>query len=138
MYSDNEKKFYIILNRNHEPATLFNASCHLTAGITDLIEQREFHHYPSSLDGVSANMSHYPIVILQAKNSSQLSNLILKCKEEGVLSNFFTTTMLSHSAEQQIAGTANTPYEQLDFVAVALYGDTEQLKPLTKKFSVYR
>lgn len=36
MYSDNEKKFYIILNRNHEPATLFNASCHLTAGITDL------------------------------------------------------------------------------------------------------
>lgn len=109
MYSDNEKKFYIILNRNHEPATLFNASCHLTAGITDLIEQREFHHYPSSLDGVSANMSHYPIVILQAKNSSQLSNLILKCKEEGVLSNFFTTTMLSHSAEQQIADTANTP-----------------------------
>ncbi|MGQ1888142.1 DUF2000 family protein [Serratia marcescens] len=138
MYSDNEKKFYIILNRNHEPATLFNASCHLTAGITDLIEQREFHHYSSSLDGVSANMSHYPIVILQAKNSSQLSNLILKCKEEGVLSNFFTTTMLSHSAEQQIADTANTPYEQLDFVAVALYGDTEQLKPLTKKFSVYR
>ena len=53
-------------------------------------------------------MSHYPIVILQAKNSSQLSNLILKCKEEGVLSNFFTTTMLSHSAEQQIADTANT------------------------------
>ncbi|HEJ0023060.1 TPA: DUF2000 family protein, partial [Serratia marcescens] len=33
---------------------------------------------------------------------------------------------------------ANTPYEQLDFVAVALYGDAEQLKPLTKKFSVYR
>lgn len=88
---------------------MFNASCHLTAGITDLIEQREFHHYPSSLDGVSANMSHYPIVILQAKNSSLLSNLILKCKEEGVLSNFFTTTMLSHSAEQQIADTANTP-----------------------------
>ncbi|HAT5049686.1 TPA: DUF2000 domain-containing protein, partial [Serratia marcescens] len=114
------------------------ASCHLTAGITDLIEQRQFHHYPSSLDGVSANMSHYPMVILQAKNSSQLSNLILKCKEEGVLSNFFTTTMLSHSAEQQIADTANTPYEQLDFVAVALYGDAEQLKPLTKKFSVYR
>ena len=39
----------------------------------------------------------------------------------------FTTTMLSHSAEQQIADTANTPYEQLDFVAVALYGDAEQL-----------
>lgn len=74
----------------------------------------------------------------RTKNSSQLSNLILKCKEEGVLSNFFTTTMLSHSAEQQIADTANTPYEQLDFVAVALYGDAEQLKPLTKKFSVYR
>jgi hypothetical protein len=46
--------------------------------------------------------------------------------------------MLPHSAEQQIAGTANTEYEKLEFVAVALYGDTEQLKPLTKKFSVYR
>lgn len=138
MYSDNEKKFYIILNRNHEPATLFNASCHLTAGITDLIEQREFDHYPSAIEGVSANMGHYPIVILQAKNSSQLSNLMLKCKEEGVLANFFTTTMLSHSAEQQIADTANTEYDKLEFVGVALYGDSEQLKPLTKKFSVYR
>ncbi|CAI0981072.1 DUF2000 family protein [Serratia entomophila] len=138
MYSDNEKKFYIILNRNHETATLFNAACHLTAGITDLIEQREFHHYPSSIDGISANMSHYPVVILQAKNSSQLSSLILKCREERVLFNFFTTTMLSYSAEQQIADTANSEYDQLDFVAVALYGETEQLKPLTKKFSVYR
>ncbi|ENG6110628.1 DUF2000 family protein, partial [Serratia liquefaciens] len=41
-------------------------------------------------------------------------------------------------AEQQIADTANTEYDKLEFVGVALYGDSEQLKPLTKKFSVYR
>ncbi|MDN0087252.1 DUF2000 family protein [Yersinia nurmii] len=138
MYNDNEKKFYVILNRTCETPTLLNAACHLTAGITDLIDEREFHHYPSAIEGISANMSHYPMVILQAKNSSQLSNLILKCQEQGVLYNFFTTTMLSHSAEQQISDTANTNFEKLDFVAVALYGDAEMLKPLTKKFSVYR
>ena len=46
--------------------------------------------------------------------------------------------MLSHSAEQQISDTLNTELDKLDFIAIALFGDSEALKPITKKFSVYK
>lgn len=138
MYSDNDKKLYIVVNRNLDSALLFNASCHISAGITRQIENPEFDHYPTQSEGISAHLSHYPVVILQAKNSGQLAKLVTKAKEEGVLCNFFTTTMLSHSAEQQIADTQNAPFDNLEFVAAAVYGDTEQLLPLTKRFSVHK
>ena len=61
-------------------------------------------------------MNHYPVVVLQSKNSSQLATTLEKCGAEGVLYNFFTTTMLSHSSEQQIKDTRETPFAELDFV----------------------
>jgi hypothetical protein len=138
MYSDNDKKLYIVVNRNLDSALLFNAACHISAGITRQIASPEFDHYPTQLEGVAAHLSRYPVVILQAKNSGQLAKLVSKAQEEGVLCNFFTTTMLSHSAEQQIADTQNAAFEELEFVAVAVYGEAEQLAPLTKRFSVHK
>ncbi|SQC92377.1 Protein of uncharacterised function (DUF2000) [Cedecea neteri] len=55
-----------------------------------------------------------------------------------MLYNFFTTTMLSHSSDQQIKDTRETPFTELDFIGIALYGETEKLKPLTRKFSVFK
>ncbi|TBM22736.1 DUF2000 domain-containing protein [Hafnia paralvei] len=138
MYEDNEMKLYIILNRNHEVSTLMNAASHLSAGITDCAKEMLFDAYPNASSGLQANMSHYPVVVLQAKNSSQLASAVQKAKEAEITYNFFTNTMLSHSAEQQIADTLNTEIDKLDFIAIALFGNTEKLKPITKKFSVYK
>lgn len=138
MYEDNEKKLYVILNRNHEVSTLMNASCHLSSGITVCAEGNVFDEYQNASSGLKANLSHYPVVVLQAKNSSQLATATQKANEAGITYNFFTSTMLSHSAEQQISDTLNTELDKLDFIAIALFGDSEALKPITKKFSVYK
>ncbi|KKI43069.1 hypothetical protein XK97_17195 [Obesumbacterium proteus] len=138
MYEDNEKKLYVILNRNHEVSTLMNAACHLSSGITDCAEGNVFDEYKNASSGLKANLSHYPVVVLQVKNSSQLATATQKANEAGITYNFFTSTMLSHSAEQQISDTLNTELDKLDFIAIALFGDTEALKPITKKFSVYK
>lgn len=45
MYEDNEKKLYVILNRNHEVSTLMNAACHLSSGITVCAEGNVFDEY---------------------------------------------------------------------------------------------
>lgn len=52
--------------------------------------------------------------------------------------NFFTTTMLGKSSEAQIQATKAASLEELEFVAIALYGDAETIAPVTKKFSVFR
>ncbi|STQ71050.1 DUF2000 domain-containing protein [Hafnia alvei] len=138
MYEDNEKKLYVILNRNHEVSMLMNAACHLSSGITVRAEGNVFDEYKNASSGLKANLSHYPVVVLQAKNSSQLTTATQKANEAGITYNFFTSTMLSHSAEQQISDTLNTELDKLDFIAIALFGDSEALKPITKKFSVYK
>lgn len=138
MYQNNDKKIYVVVNKNHEIFTLFNSVCHLTAGIANSVKELPFHCYNNEESGFMANISHYPIVVLKGNNSNQLKSLIEKCHQEKVHYNFFTTTMISNSASQQKADTLNTPLEQLDFVAVALYGERESLLPLTKKFSVFK
>ncbi|MBD2809610.1 DUF2000 domain-containing protein [Xenorhabdus sp. Vera] len=138
MYEDNDKKIYVILSNNHENSILFNAACHLTAGIVDSVQGMSFHRYYNESSEFVANISHYPIVILKAKNSNQLKTLTEKCHQEKIQYNFFTTSMISHSAEQQKEDTLNAPVEELDFVAVALYGDRDILSPLTKKFSLFK
>ena len=138
MFEDNQKKLYIIVNRTMDPALLMNATGHLAAGIMQKAEEKVFQDYPNETSGLSAHLSHYPMVILQAKNSNQLSNAVLKCREAGLLYNFFTTTMLGQSTEQQIQATKEAAFEALEFIAIAIYGDTEKMAPVTKKFSVFK
>ncbi|QKJ87573.1 DUF2000 domain-containing protein [Paramixta manurensis] len=138
MFQDNDRKLYVIVNRNAEVATQMNAIGHLSAGIMLKAEEPYFHDYLNRDSGFSAWLNHYPVVILQSKNSNQLASALQKCSEAGLLYNFFTTTMLSHSSEQQIADTLAAPFEQLEFIALAIYGDASVAGPITKKFSVYK
>lgn len=138
MFEDNQKKLYIIVNRNMDASLLINATWHLAGGIMQKAEDKLFQNYPNDESGLSAYLSHYPVVILQAKNSNQLSNALQKCKAANLAYNFFTTTMLGQSTEQQIHDTKIASFDALEFVAIAIYGDTEVLQPITKKFSVYR
>lgn len=137
MFEDNQKKLYIIVNRNMDASLLMNATGHLAGGIMQKAEDRLFQDYPNDDSGLSAYLSHYPVVILQAKNSNQLSTALQKCKDANLTYNFFTTTMLGQSTEQQIHDTKVASIDALEFVAIAIYGDTEILKPITKKFTVY-
>lgn len=138
MFEDNQKKLYIIVNRNMNASMLMNATGHLSAGIMQKAEDKHFQDYPNDDSGLSAYLSHFPVVILQAKNSSQLGTALQKCHDANLTYNFFATTMLGQSTEQQIEETKTTPLDSLEFVAIAVYGDTEMLKPITKKFSVYK
>ncbi|EKK5269264.1 DUF2000 domain-containing protein [Cronobacter dublinensis] len=138
MFEDNQKKLYIIVNRNMDASVLMNATGHLAAGIMQKAEEGVFHDYPNDATGLTAYLSHYPVVILQAKNSNQLHSAILKCKDAGLVYNFFTSTMLGQSTEQQIEATKNAAPEALEFIAIAVFGDTDVMQPITKKFSVYK
>lgn len=138
MFEDNQKKLYIIVNRTQPLALLLNATAHLAAGIMRKADEVLFHDYPHDESGLSAWLSHYPVVILEAKNSNQLKSALLKCRDAGIAHNFFTTTMLGRSSQEQIQATKTASLEALEFVAIALYGETDAMAPVTKKFSVFK
>jgi hypothetical protein len=46
--------------------------------------------------------------------------------------------MLGQSSEQRIQATKNAVSESLEFIAIAVFGETEVLHPITKKFSIYK
>lgn len=138
MFEDNQKKLYVIVNRQQDPALLLNATAHVAAGIMRKAEDVLFNDYPNAESGLRASLSHYPVVILQAKNSNQLKTALLKCQEAGIETNFFTTTMPGPSSEIQIRDTQKAALDSLEFVAIALYGDTDSMACVTKKFSLYK
>lgn len=69
MFEDNQK-LYIVVNRMMEPALLLNATAHLAAGIMRKADDALFHDYSNEESGLQAYLSHYPVVILQAKQQS--------------------------------------------------------------------
>ena len=136
MFEDNQKKLYIIVNRNMDASLLMNATGHIAAGIMQKAEDGVFQDYSNDASGLQAYLSHYPVVILQAKNSNQLSTAVQKCKNAGLTYNFFTTTMLGQSTEQQVDDTKVASPDALEFFAIAIYGDTEILSQRNSQFKI--
>ena len=136
MFEDNQKKLYIIVNRNMDASLLMNATGHIADGIMQKAEDGVFQDYSNDASGLQAYLSHYPVVILQAKNSNQLSTAVQKCKNAGLTYNFFTTTMLGQSTEQQVDDTKVASPDALEFFAIAIYGDTEILSQRNSQFKI--
>lgn len=138
MYTDNTKKLAVVLNRRHPTGLLLNAHGHLVLGLaadlgaakTDLLD------YVNEEASLSARISRFPVIVLAAKNSNQIRSTYAEAVGRDIAVNVFVTAMLAESATAQLARTAETSPEDLDYVGLAMFGDDEELRPLTKRFSL--
>jgi hypothetical protein len=142
-YSDNSHKFVAVLNRKHETPRLFNAALHLTAGLvgtaTDQDRERmRFLDYRDSTGRTRAHVSHYPFIVLEAKNGNQLKTLRAAALEAGLACADFPDTMLGVSAAAQLEATAAGSDDIFEPLACCLFGPAEQVDLLVRKFSLYR
>lgn len=138
MYSDNQKKCVVVMNRRHPTGLLLNAYGHLVLGLAaDLgASATELLNYCNGAAGLRARISRYPVIALGAKNSNQIRTTYEQAVEFGLAVNVFVTTMLGKSATAQLANTAEAFPDDLDYVGLVMFGDDEELKPLTKRFSL--
>lgn len=139
-YEITSHKFVVILNRTHALGTLFNACAHICLGLgSELQERAAGLRYPSPLLGLISTISAYPVIILEAKSSTQLVNFLSRTRENlDVSCNLFTTSMIGRSAVDQIACTAALTAETADIVAVGVFGERSLVEFATKKFSLYK
>lgn len=141
MYENNEFKFVAVLNPKIETPKLMNALGHIAAGLvskTDSLDQMTFLQYQFKANwSAPTSLSFYPFIILKAKNSNQLKTLHQAANEKGILHNVFTDSMLADSAMTQMEQTKTTNPEKLTYFGVVLFGNSEQLATLTRKFSLF-
>src|SRR4051794_22995431 len=124
MYQDNDHKFVAVLNQRHPLPVQLNAFGHLTAGLAgaQLGGGADYVDYPCPAGGFSSRLSRFPFIVAAAKNSNQLRTLCEAATAAEIAHNVFVTAMLGASSDDQQRATASAQSEDLDFVAVVLFG----------------
>jgi len=144
MYEDNEFKILTVLNPKIDKPKLMNAMGHATAGLVakaSSIESIQFLKYSFNPEAEWASFSLIslsPYIVLEAKNNNQIKTLHRAVAEAKILHNVFTETMLGASAAEQMQQTLAANPEDLIYFCIVLFGASEELAPLTRKFSLFK
>lgn len=142
-YIENHKKFVAVANKKATVVEIMNGLAHCFIGLAgsstpEAVTAMELLDYRFVDDSLVARLSTYPVVILQARNTSQLERLRQESLAAGVQCSSFVRTMLGTSAEGQIADTAALNSEAHDFIVVCLWGEAAVLDPMLKRFSCFK
>lgn len=140
MYADNQKKLAVIMNGKYPIPQLQNGAFHAVLGLTALVGTTAFEllNYDNDSLGIEAQISRFPNIVLSAKNGNQILKTYEEAKRLGLACNIFSGSMLGSSAEEQMQQTREATADTLNPMVVVLFGEQEDLQPLTKKFSLFK
>ncbi|WP_154202911.1 DUF2000 domain-containing protein [Vibrio harveyi] len=137
---ENQKRFVAVINKKVEVGRAVNVLGHLSVSLANQLSDGDAIYIDyQDLDGnVHPNISHYPFIVLRADNSNKIRKLRQEALDKGILFSDFTHTMVEGGSEVQQQTTKNTLEAELEYLGICLFGETETLRELTKKFSLYR
>ncbi|MFV8457585.1 DUF2000 domain-containing protein [Vibrio owensii] len=137
---ENQKRFVAVISKKVEVGRAVNVLGHLSVSLANQLSDGDAIYIDyQDLDGnVHPNISHYPFIVLRADNSNKIRKLRQEALDKGILFSDFTHTMVEGGSEVQQQTTKNTLEAELEYLGICLFGETETLRELTKKFSLYR
>jgi len=139
---ENQKRFIVAVNgKVEDPDKLMNAIGHAMAGLSGVKVSSDDAQYIDYVDGdgnVHPSISHYPVIILKAKNSNQLAKIRDEASARDIPYTDFLSTMQIGTTQEQLEATKATSGDDIDFMAVCMFGDTETLRKFTGKLSLYK
>jgi len=134
-------RFVAVLNKKIETGRLMNALGHMAAGFTAMYpdtNKLQFDTYIDRDNSEHGKLSDNPFIVLAADNSSQIYTLRTVLIENKIVFNDFTNTMTTGTFVEQREKTRQTSSADLEYYGICFFGGDEQLKPITKKFSLWR
>ncbi|OIP96973.1 hypothetical protein AUK40_04240 [Candidatus Wirthbacteria bacterium CG2_30_54_11] len=138
---ENSCRFTAVLNRKVPVGNLLNALGHMTAGLAGGYRKADdlwFLKYEDADGGLHPYISHFPFIVLEADNSNQIRAVRQQAVAQGISFTDFTSTMTIGTSAEQLQATKSTPEAGLEYYGICLFGPTDQIKALTKKFSLFR
>ncbi|MFH0273818.1 DUF2000 domain-containing protein [Vibrio jasicida] len=137
---EKQKRFVAVISKKVEVGRAVNVLGHLSVSLANQLSDddavyTDYH----DLDGnLHPNISHYPFIVLRADNSNKIRKLRQEALDKSIPFSDFTHTMVEGGSEIQQQTTKNTSEAELEYLGICLFGETETLRELTKKFSLYR
>ncbi len=137
---ENKKRFVAILNKKMDLGRTLNVLGHISVGLSDLLEEHDaaFVDYHDNDEALHPNVSHYPFIVLKADNSNKIRTVREQAIELGITFTDFTHTMIEGGSTVQQQITSETKDENFEYLGICLFGNTETIKAITKKFSLYK
>ena len=138
--SVSDRKFVVVLNKSYDLARLTSGIGHVTAGLVagcaDRVDDMEFLDYVSADDQTYKSISNWPFVVLRGRGG-QLKTLRTGLLEKGLPAVAYLDTMLEGGTEVEMAATRARSADDLEILALATFGDREEISVMTKKFSLW-
>jgi hypothetical protein len=137
---DFSRKAVIVVNKELEQWQVLNTVAHISAylghklgdnfGTGENFTTKDAVDYPRN--------SQYAIIILRAK-PGQLTNLMAKVRESGLLYHGFIREMINTTDDEEIEKVlASKNHSDIEYLGVGIFGPKAQADALTKNFQVWR
>ncbi|OGC91755.1 hypothetical protein A3D85_02175 [Candidatus Amesbacteria bacterium RIFCSPHIGHO2_02_FULL_47_9] len=138
---EKSKRFIAVLNKKVEVGRLMNALGHMTAGLAGKIGNADemcFLDYKDKDSGSHPGISQFGFIVLAADNSNQIRTVRNEALRRGIAFTDFTSTMTVGTSREQVESTAAAEEADLEYYGITLFGNSNDLKEFTGKFSLFK
>lgn len=134
------KKIAVVLNSKHDLPSQLNALGHSSLGLGQLasLEELALRDFRDSADQAVARMTDLSLIVFSARNGSHIREAHERAQALGLISNAFFAVMKSAFPREQELEIRKQRASEQDYISLALIGEADILRPLTKRFSLFR
>jgi hypothetical protein len=133
-------KFVIALNKKSPLTAQINAAGHLCLGMPALLDGRSIllRTFLDS-DGTKGSLlTDYPLIIFSARNSNHLRDAHALALNSGIAANAFFECHRDPDPDEQEALVRKMPLSEQEYVGLSLFGADDELRTVTRRFSLMR
>lgn len=137
---DFSKKIVIVINQDLENWRKANSISHVAAYIGNKLKGMfaTGENFITQDGKEHPRNTQYPIIILTAK-PGQMTNFMRSVRESGLLYHGFIKEMIDTTDDKEIIELLKTKTdEEIEYLAIGLFGDNTEVDRLTKKYSLYK
>ncbi|MFT7433238.1 MAG: lysyl-tRNA synthetase class 2 [Alphaproteobacteria bacterium] len=132
-------KFVCVVNKKAETADVINAAVKMAAGLgASFGANLKTNTFKDASDGEHGNVPNVPVVVLRADNANQIRKVRAGAVEANIAFSDFNSAMATGSASEQRKALQIAQDDDLEYQGICLFAAEDDIKPLTKKFSMFR
>ncbi len=133
-------KFVLVINSKRNVPEAINASGHVCVAIHKLLNGHDLklREFRDNEGAVVSMLTDFPLIVLSARNGAHLEEAHYAALGQGIPCSAFFDCMRTGTPEEQEEYVQSRALKEQEYITLALFGSDEQLRPITRRFSLLR